>query len=141
MLEPRGSCVPWEGNLLLLTLLLPFLLYFASSSSFPVVGLRTLGTVAKIIIFLVSAMENFSAKGMCPVTMYLNSGSPTRIFLKVSYLTSFLLSLGNQQPSIRENPFSEASHGEGACRQGFLSFSHFLLSVLLPELSRSLKLS
>lgn len=53
-------CVSWEVDLLLLTLLLSFLPYFASSSSFPVVGLRTMGTVAKIIIFLVSTMEDFS---------------------------------------------------------------------------------
>lgn len=61
MLEPRGVCVSWERDLLL-TLLLSFLLYFASSSSFPVVGLRTLGTVAKIIIFLVSAIEDFQLR-------------------------------------------------------------------------------
>lgn len=89
-------------------------------------GLRTLGTVAKIVIFLVSAVEDFSIEGLCPGPVRSDSGSPTRIPRRASCLISCLLSAGNQRPPLRENPFSQRLPAEKGVT--WTGFSLFLVS-------------
>lgn len=90
-------------------------------------GIKNFGNCFENYYFSGECCGGFFNKSMCPVTMYSNSGSPTRISLTVSYLISFLLSLGNQQPSIRENPFSEAFCGEKAMQTGLSLFFLFVI--------------
>lgn len=102
--SPRG-CVAWQGDPLLLTLLLPFLNSMSSSSSISLAELRTLGIVAKIVIFLASAVKDFSISGCMSSDNVFKFWVPTtRISMRVSCLISFSLSVKTQQHSIRENP-------------------------------------
>lgn len=124
---PRG-CVAWQGDPLLLTLLLPFLHSVSSSSSVSLVELRTLGIVAKIVIFLVSAVKDFSTSGFMSSDNVFKFWVPTtRISMRVSRLISFSLSLKTQQHSIRENPsFRGPLWSRGYAH---IVFSFFLVSL------------
>lgn len=61
-----GGCVAWEGDPLLLTLLLSFLLYIIVLHS--CCGIKDFGKRYQNCYFLVSAMEDSSIEGLCPVT-------------------------------------------------------------------------